>query len=90
VVFELSCVEKGLTVTFLDKKTIDPDLPIAHYRQRFGGVSGISVFSEREEEDRKRLAIPNSYSVPKLGAQTTSRQLANAVLRIFENARTWA
>jgi hypothetical protein len=90
VVFEVSLVDEGESLTFLGTKTINPDVPIADYRRRFRGISRISVFSKRRGESRKRLSIPSSYSVLNLGARTTSRELAEAVLRIFENARRWA
>jgi hypothetical protein len=90
VVSEVSSVDEGESLTFLDTESIDPDAAISTYQRRFKGVTHISVFLEHsEEEDWKRLSIPKSYSFPKLGAQTTSRELAKAIFDIFKNARRW-
>jgi hypothetical protein len=90
VVLEVSSVDEDDSLTFLDTKSIDPDAAISTYRRRFKGIESITVFLEHsEEEDWKRLSIPKSYSIPQLGAETTSRELAKTVFEIFENARTW-
>ena len=87
VISEVSFVDEG---EFLDTEDIDPDAAISTYRPRFTGVASFIVsFESSDEEDLKRLSIPKSYTIPKLDAKTTSRQLAEAVLDIFENARTW-
>ena len=87
VISEVSFVDDG---TFLDTESIDPDTTISTYRPHFKGVTGITVsLDNSEEEEWKRLSIPKSYSIPELGAKTTSRELANAMLDIFGNARTW-
>ncbi len=87
VISEVSFVDEG---PFLDTENIDPDAAISTYRQRFKGIETINVFLEHSgEEDWKRLSIPKSYSIPELGAKTTSRELAKAILDIFKNARTW-
>lgn len=90
VVSEVSTVDEGDSLTFLDLENMDPDAAIATYQKRFKGVTRITVYLDQsEEEDWKRLPIPKSYSVPQLGAQTSSRELANAVFDIFKNARMW-
>jgi len=87
VISEVSFVDDG---TFLDTESIDPDATISTYRPHFKGVTRITVsLDNSEEEDWKRLSIPKSYSIPQLGEKTTSRELANAMLDIFENAPTW-
>lgn len=87
VISEVSFVDEG---PFLDTESIDPGTAISKYRKDFQGVAGITVHLERSgEEDMKRLSIPKSYSIPDLGAKTTSRELAEAILDIFVNARTW-
>jgi hypothetical protein len=82
VIFEVCSDEDS------DSKTAQ-NRPIAHYQPRFKGVSRITVQTERRDEKRKPLAVPNSYKLPKLGARTTPRQLAEAIFKIFENARKW-
>ena len=87
VISEVSFVDEG---AFLDTESIDPDTAISTYRPRFKGIARIKVFLENsEEEDWTPLAIPKSYSIPKLGEQTTPQELAKAVFNIFENARNW-
>ena len=87
VISEVSTTDEG---AFLDTNEIDPDTGISTYRKRFKGVTRIAVFLEHsEEEDWKRLPVPKSYSIPQLGAQTTSQELANTVFEIFKHARTW-
>lgn len=91
VVSEVSSVDEGDSLTFLDLEDLDPDAAIATYQKNFKGVTRITVYLEqREEEDWKRLAIPKLYSIPQLGAQTTSQELAKTVFEIFKNARMWA
>jgi len=87
VIFEVSSVDEG---PFLDTKDTDPDAAISKYRPSFKGVTRVSVFLDNsEEEDWKRLSIPNSHFIPQLGAQTTSRELSKTIFEIFKNARTW-
>jgi len=89
VIMEVSSVDEGDSLKFLDTEDIDPDTSIADYQPSFKGVTGFNIYLDINEEDPVPLSIPKSFSLPKLGAQTTSRELARVLYDIFKNARNW-
>jgi len=90
VVLEVSSVDEGDSLKFLDSDDIDPDTAIANYQPGFKGVTGFNVYLDKNEEDPVPLSIPESFALPKLEAQATSRELAEVLFDIFQKARSWA
>ena len=89
VTFEVSSIDEGDSLEFLDVKDIDADIAISKYRRRFRGVEKFLVFTEWAGESRKRLSIPASHSIAKLGAETTPKKLAEIIFELFQAARKW-